>query len=219
MKFSDGLQEIPCVFLAMLPLELRQMVYRELLVCNIISRPEKLVQQRQDTLIVPGRRDHAGMEGIDAKLLRTCRIIYREGLPILYGENRFLFSSPHGLEKFRREGLPKCRTLMNRLLLLDHLDITMFNFCGEPQGRLSLIRKLSLVLAYEDFHGYRPSRALIMSVWTRFLQDRPTNGSWVRDTVEFPALQELLLDFSDWCLGANEGIVVGASMSRNLTTD
>ena len=43
--------------------------------------------------------------GIDAALMRTCRRVYAETLPVLYGENIFQFKSVELLKKFRNTGL------------------------------------------------------------------------------------------------------------------
>ena len=43
--------------------------------------------------------------GVDSALMRTCRRIYAETLPVLYGENTFLFKNVHMLKKFRNTGL------------------------------------------------------------------------------------------------------------------
>ena len=42
---------------------------------------------------------------IDAALLRTCRMIYSEALPMLYGLNTFQFSSGSSLRHFQNQGL------------------------------------------------------------------------------------------------------------------
>ena len=43
--------------------------------------------------------------GIDSALMRTCRRIYAETLPVLYGENTFHFKNVDMLKKFRNTGL------------------------------------------------------------------------------------------------------------------
>lgn len=42
---------------------------------------------------------------IDAAILRTCRQIYSETLPILYGQNTFEFSSANAIRSFQSKSL------------------------------------------------------------------------------------------------------------------
>ena len=42
---------------------------------------------------------------VDATFMRTCRSVYDETMPILYGNNVFLFDNPDGIEQFRSRGL------------------------------------------------------------------------------------------------------------------
>ena len=48
---------------------------------------------------------HNPIPHISATLLRTCRTIYKEALPILYGRNVFNFSSPAAIRNFRNSGI------------------------------------------------------------------------------------------------------------------
>lgn len=93
--------------------------------------------------------------------------------------------------------------------------ISTFNLQANANGRLSAIRKLSLNLTAEAERmliirpGNRaiPSRTRIVHEWGSFLhQDR--RGILGYDYIDFPMLGFLSLDFSDWCLGENEGLVV-----------
>ena len=103
--------------------------------------------------------------------------------------------------------------------------ISTFNLKANPNGRLSTIRKLSLNLTTEADQvmvlvpGRRavPSRTWIVHEWGAFLhQDR--RGIWGHDYIDFPMLEFLSLDFSDWCLGENEGLVVSTKL-RSIQED
>ena len=93
--------------------------------------------------------------------------------------------------------------------------ISTFNLKANSNGRLSAIRKLSLNLTAEVEHFFDPrpgsravpSRKMITYEWGTFLhQDR--RGILGADYIDFPMLEFLSLDFSDWHLGTNEGLVV-----------
>ena len=103
--------------------------------------------------------------------------------------------------------------------------ITTFNLEANPNGRLSAIRELSLDLTTEADQvmvlrpGRRavPSRTWIVHEWGGFLhQDR--RGILGHDYIDFPMLEFLSLDFSDWCLGENEGLVVSTKL-RSIQED
>lgn len=46
--------------------------------------------------------NHRPITDIDSRLMRTCRLIYDETSPVLYGKNRFEFSSPDSMVRFAR---------------------------------------------------------------------------------------------------------------------
>ena len=57
------------------------------------------------------RSDHfRPTPGIDATILRTCRGVHDEALPILYQENQFLFSQVKSLRAFRTHNLARLRS-------------------------------------------------------------------------------------------------------------
>lgn len=43
---------------------------------------------------------YAAISDIDSTILRSCRAIYTEALPVLYGENVFCFSAPNDIACF-----------------------------------------------------------------------------------------------------------------------
>jgi len=97
-------QECSSLF-AILPAEVRQMVYRWLLVASEFDNPSQLVNEKMRSLIVPASHPRLIILSIDATALRTCRRIYEEALPILYGDNTYKFSTASSLETFKGEGL------------------------------------------------------------------------------------------------------------------
>ena len=48
---------------------------------------------------------HIPIPDLDAMILRTCRLIYSEALPILYGYNVFQFDSPSSVRCFQNRNL------------------------------------------------------------------------------------------------------------------
>ena len=112
-------------------------------------------------LIAPDESDTSNILAIDATVLRTCRQMYAETLPILYGDNTFFFNTVYALNTFRKEGLAttQCESLIScpGLWLIDILgkkfrySVTpTFNLEANPNGRLSMIKKLWLDLALES---------------------------------------------------------------------
>ena len=151
--------------------------------------------------------------GIDPAVLRVCWKTYCEALPILYGNNTFCFYRVDTLRLFRYEDLPLVHPSDNENFILP-----VFNTQPSPQGRLSMIRKLSLFLT-ERNHSFEerlpnPKPRLRHRVdavcdWSPFLQLNPyIDGSLF---IEFPSLEELELDFSDWDLVPDAGLCVSTA--------
>ena len=95
----------PCPLFGKWPLEIREMVYSLLLVAGRIDYPGKLIEKRFTRLIYKEGRRPCGALGIDWTILQTCRRIYNEALPILYGRNNFVFDSPQSIDVFRQQSL------------------------------------------------------------------------------------------------------------------
>ena len=51
--------------------------------------------------------DSESLDFMDATILRTCRRIYQEALPMLYGDNLFQFYTPAELNLFKTHGIIK----------------------------------------------------------------------------------------------------------------
>jgi hypothetical protein len=91
--------------LAVLPVELRQQIYRELLESPRSIRGGDLVEEKATALVVSDVRHAHQILAIDATILRTCRKVYEEALPVLYQVNHFGFRDVRSLRAFRSGGL------------------------------------------------------------------------------------------------------------------
>ncbi|KAL8656499.1 MAG: hypothetical protein Q9210_000214 [Variospora velana] len=196
-----------------LPLEIKQMVYRELLVSSAnIKKPHRLVCNKRSIMLDSVQP----VKDIDSRILRVCRSIYAEALPILYGQNIFEFAKPRKLRDFSHGYLDKRNP--------------RFAFREADAGRFTLIRCIILRLGY-DRKPYAfqrppgaapvvPDRKRIWSHWHQyFFNDNdsrnqydwgwfPTLGN------EFPALDRCELDFTAWQLGEGDAIRVDPIVSK-----
>lgn len=140
------------------------MIYRELLTnLDPIEKAHKHLGSK-DTALLDNYRP---IPHIDAALLRTCRLIYSEALPILYGQNTFEFSSANSIRSFQsksligyplgtldelqsrlpaiEESLRKPLLHFRRRLRHRYADFPQaFNFKLAPMGRLTLLRSVVL---------------------------------------------------------------------------
>lgn len=88
------------------------------MVVSFINDPDRFVDDRLTTLVTSKAQRALYKLGIDTTVLRTCRQIYIEALPMLYGDNNFVFFSASALDLFRDKGLVgiprKCSLLVLR---------------------------------------------------------------------------------------------------------
>lgn len=90
-----------CPLFTSIPVEIRHMVYSFLLTTpEPIEKAQKHLGPKETALL----DNYIPIPNIDAAILRTCRLIYNEGLPILYG-NTFEFSSAHSIRSFASKSL------------------------------------------------------------------------------------------------------------------
>ena len=178
-------KESSCAFLAKLPIEIRIMVYQELLIsaspiqdAHELFGPKKSFMKYDDKPRIPN---------LDSRVLRTCKQIYNEARPILYGENWFRFVRLYNISAFARDGSPD--------------DLLTYNFKLSKHGRLTKIKKLSLSLDL-PFSRYS-SRQESMDHWSDWFL---TPGYKMRGLrpIPFPSLERLHLGFSGWNLTAEE---------------
>lgn len=127
--------------------------------------------------------------GIDARILRTCRKVYKEALPILYEQNRFQFDESWDIQIFAHRGC--CELGMD-------LPPTPDKYIGRPYGRLNLIR--SLILRMGSSLWCPRTRTRLYKEWHTFLDTEDSSPT----RIGFPALQRLTLDLSDWRPGPEE---------------
>ncbi|KAL9606285.1 MAG: hypothetical protein Q9179_000560 [Wetmoreana sp. 5 TL-2023] len=187
-----------------LPLEIKNMIYSELLVsAQPIKKPHKLVCKKKSIML---DSTHP-VKDIDSAILSVCRTIYNEALPVLYGKNTFEFCKPRKLRDFSHTGLDK--------------RLTKFGFHEAEAGRFTLIRSIILRLGH-DRKPYiwqhnapqAPDRKKIWGHWYQYFfnESDPRNefdwGMFPCLSTHFPALDKLELDFSDWQLGEADAIRV-----------
>ena len=78
-------------------MKLRILVWIDVLVSSAdIANAHKFMRPREPLIVT----DFPPIKDIDAALLRTCRAIYEETFPILYGNNRFVFFRTSEIPKF-----------------------------------------------------------------------------------------------------------------------
>lgn len=87
--------------LSKLPIELRLKIYRHLLVTQDDTKDPGSLVRRMNRFDAHFRKP----PDFDATILRACRQVYTEALPILYGENIFECSALEGLQVFSTTGL------------------------------------------------------------------------------------------------------------------
>ena len=147
----------------------------------------KLVGERQKV-----SRKMMGLEaitprnGLDAAILRTCRQIYLEALPILYEMNTFHFTNPLDMNDFLHQGL--------------NSPVPQFGLHRTEDGRLSLIKDLQLIVGPR--YNFDNSRSGIIGEWFSFIKGRNTMA------FRIPQLRMLWLDFTPWAFRPEEGSVV-----------
>lgn len=99
------IQRMVSPFLAKLPVELRRQIYHELLESPRSIRGGELVEEKAMTIVIRDIRQPHQLLAIDARILRTCREVYEEALPILYQFNHIGFRDVRSLRAFRSGGL------------------------------------------------------------------------------------------------------------------
>lgn len=95
-------EQLACPLYSRVPVEIRTMIF-----CHLLTIPEPIEKAHKHL----GSKDTALLDNynpiphIDAAVLRTCRIVYSEALPILYGQNTFEFSSANAIRSFQSKSL------------------------------------------------------------------------------------------------------------------
>lgn len=185
-----------CHFLA-IPSEIRIIIYKFLLIsAGPIANVHKLLGSRRSVMVAASPQ----VKDIDAAFLRTTRLIYHEALHILYAKNRFYFDSPDAIEEFAFTGL-------------SHNHV--FGMKSTPYGRLTWLTHVILrlgggILPILRDPGRLVDRERLWRDWSDFF-DPPFGRRYPLET-KFPALEALLLDFSDWELDGGEESEIQVSL-------
>ena len=206
------------LFLTKFPAEIRNQVYRELLISKDrewFDRPDLMMKAKTSRLVYdtesPAEDVYPRDLGVHVAILQTCHRVYVEALPILYRENIFAFTEAGMLEYFKKEGLDVKRYLD---MQGQANSISVFNLKPCLQGRLSLIRNLYLKITKDDDAFAEPTarnnlqgfqlqrlRDAITKAWKPFLLEET-------GLIRLPNLKELCLCFKHWNLETYEWIAV-----------
>lgn len=177
------------------------MIYKILLISKgSVPSPHTLMGAQK--CVLAGNR--VQIEDIDATILRTCRSIYHEALPMLYQKNNFTFFSPHGIESFAFCELPRpC----------------VFGMKPRQYGRLTMLTTVILCLGPTSLPiprspGSRFDRELLWDCWRGFFE--PATAPKYPPRIMFPAVEFLVLDFSDWGLDGGEASKLDVSLPCQL---
>lgn len=201
-----------------LPLEIRHMIYRELLISSApIKKPHRLVCHKRNVML----DSIQPIKDIDSTILRVCRSIYDEALPVLYGHNTFEFAKPRKLQDFSH-GYLEQKIPPNAYPRFKLRNIAKFGFRETEAGRFTLIRSVILRLGH-DRKPYAyirppgappavPDRKRIWSHWHQYFFNEEDSLSRYESMLyppvlnEFPSLDKIELDFSEWQLGEADAI-------------
>ena len=119
-------------FLDKVPPEIRGLIYEQLLRSRgPMNKAHKLNGINKTFLC----KHYSPIDDIDSTILRTCRSVYDEARPILYGLNHFYSDNLEHIEQFAYDGLTH------------DLHSTDFAFRRRIYGRLSEVRDVSLRLS------------------------------------------------------------------------
>ena len=192
--------EQKCHFLR-IPAEIRLLIYDFVLVSkDSIANAHKLLDS-DDSI---DATDHdARIGGIDSRLLQTCRAVRQEAAPILYGKNTFYFSKQDHIEAFKGTGFLRSHTFPKTSK--PSVGLLGINLTSEQYGRLALLRKVILRLGPSDelflqYHSHDPKKAR-NSIWRGWYKLFDRKQCY---RLDFPVLEVLTLDLSDWLLTADD---------------
>ena len=171
--------------LSKFPREVRNMIYMNVLRYKRSIRKSYMFLDHP-LPIMAADRPHT--QAIDATLLRTSKAIYSEAVRILYGNNYFYFDKPSDIKEFAHAGLGS-----TPFGCYDTISKPSATIQSAPCGRLTMIRQLHLTLNSE--HGGDGIKKL-WSYWYDFFYPSEKQDP----LVQFPALDRLILDVTDWKL-------------------
>ncbi len=128
------------------------------------------------------------IKGLEPAILCTCRSIYFQALPNLYGSNNSKFDSPESLTEFAHEELNNPSAFQNA-----------------RYGRLPMIRYVVIELRKKPFYRHIHQNLL----WREWKNTSALEG--YGDNMGHPSLLGIALDFSDWELGLTNEHEINAS--------
>ena len=128
------------------------MIFHHLLTtAEPIKKPHKHLGSKETALL----DNYKPIPQLDSAILRTCRLIYAEALPVLYGQNTFEFSSANAIRSFQSKSLigypgrvPNLRCYRGLRRPTDGGPVA-FNLKLAPMGRLTLLRSVIINLNAE----------------------------------------------------------------------
>ena len=95
-------EQTECPLFCAIPTEIRHIIYRYLLTTpDPIQKVHSHLGSKETAML----DQYTPIPDIDAAILRTCRRIYSEALPILYGMNVFQFDCAHNIRGFQSRSL------------------------------------------------------------------------------------------------------------------
>ena len=158
---------------------------------------------------------HPPSHDIDSAILRTCRLIYQEALPILYGSNLFEFRTVDQIQSFQYGFILTAEAVAD----VKMPPISLFAFESGPYGRLSFLRNIHLRLDGPQRLNFPAHHTLTpWTEWSVWMDPHRKENKMIA----FPALEELTLDFDNWTLSAqNDGklrVSLLHASSRNRST-
>ena len=180
-----------------LPLEIRVAIWALLL---ILPSPNDMIK---DAYKLVGDRESIRKSAIPiidivkSGILQTSRAIYAETLPMLYGDNTFYFSRTRDIMEFGHCGIEKnYRT----------------HFATQPAiyGRNSIVRLVYLKISGLGGQFYSDVDKENDHIWTEWRDFFTSKVRYRR--MGFPALERLVLDFTDWRLTAAESSALTVSI-------
>lgn len=169
-----------------LPSELRTMIWKATLTLKSDEGFSRPITPQRTIMVQPTSE----VTEINSALLRTCRSIHHEALPILYRYNWLHFDSAAQIEEFRSRRLPKPNAINSN-------THRIFGFKPEFYGRLTLLRLVYLTFAGAYMSGpWQP--------WAGYFEPQEKE----QESLAFPALEKLILDFRLWRLNPENEIRV-----------
>ena len=180
-----------------LPFEIREAIWKLLL---LLPSPNDMIK---DAYKMVGERESIRKSAIPvidivkSGISRTSRTIHAETIPILYGGNTFYFSSTRDIMEFGHRGIET-----------DYR--TLFAIQPAIYGRNSMVRLAYLKISGLGSRFFRDVEKDNDHIWTEWREFFTSKVHY--RPMGFPALEGLVLDFTDWQLTAAESSALTVSI-------